>query len=273
MLYTMRKISENEIEVLKKILKDASDVIMNIYDNDDFWVEYKDDNSPLTRADKASHEVLAAWLWEYFPDIAVLSEEWVQTPFSERDERGTLWSVDPLDWTKEFIKRNGEFAICLWLIDNWVPVFGMIAIPAQNTLYRWWKEYGAFKQHRWEEVISLPQREKSKKSVRLIWSRSHTGEADQSFVKSLVALWYEPAFVSAGSALKFCKLADGTADVYPRFKPTMERDTVAWDALIQWVWMHVIDINRWKEMLYNRENLRNGSFVALHRDDDQLLQF
>lgn len=265
-------LTEHHIAWLSTLLQQASDAIMKIYDSSDFGIEHKADDSPLTKADKASHEILGAGLHNIFPEIPVLSEEWTAITYAERANRDRSRSVDPLDGTKEFINRNGEFAVCIWLIDHGQAVFGMIALPATGAIYRWWPDYGAWRQQG-SVVKELPARERPTGSLHVIGSRSHSGERDHAFLESVAEAGYEPTIVAAGSALKLCKLADGSADVYPRFKPTIERDMAAWDAIMQAVGYQLIDLVTKQPMQYNREQLRNNPCIALHRDAEDLLQF
>jgi len=247
----------------------AGKAILEIYHSGDFDVELKGDNSPLTKADTASHNVIMSYLEA--TDIPVLSEEGRDIPYKERKAWKHLWIVDPIDGTKEFIKRNGEFTINIALIENNRPLMGVIFVPITGDLYFSSKELGAFKvvvdiedydvDGLLAKADSLPlQREDN--TFTIVASRSHMSADTESYVQQMRELHGEVKLISKGSSLKLCMVAEGTANCYPRFAPTMEWDTAAGQAICEHAGFQVIDWNTKQNMLYNREELLNNWFLV-----------
>ena len=250
----------------------AGEEILKVYETD-FIVERKEDRSPLTLADKNSHDVISKMLAE--TGIPVLSEEGKDIPFSERKNWKYLWIVDPLDGTKEFVKRNGEFTVNIALTESQKPVLGVIYVPVTKVLYFAAKGIGAFKnsdlpgnyreQFSYNKIlkksIKLPGIKKNEKFT-IIASRSHLTKETWDFIEEMKKKHGETNVISAGSSLKFCLIAEGKANVYPRFAPTMEWDTAAGQAIVQCAGKNVIDFKTKKIMLYNKENLLNGWFLV-----------
>ncbi|MCC6503142.1 MAG: 3'(2'),5'-bisphosphate nucleotidase CysQ [Deltaproteobacteria bacterium] len=235
----------------------AGEEIMNIYSRD-FSVEYKDDSSPLTEADKASHEIIDAGLRKIAPDIPVISEEGEPIPYSERKSYRSLWLVDPLDGTKEFIKKNGEFTVNIALIEGSSPVLGVIYVPAKGVLYYGEKGKGAFKQERGDSPVKLKRTLLPVGSpVRALVSRSHPSPEVADFLKA----YNVASCVEAGSSLKFCLVAEGSADLYPRIGPTSEWDTAAGHAIAEAAGCLVATLDG-KPLTYNKESLLNPGFVV-----------
>ena len=230
--------------------------IMKVY-NDDFEVYIKEDDSPLTIADQNANKVIVDQLDK--TGIPVLSEEGKAIPYSERKNWDKLWIVDPLDGTKEFIKRNGEFTVNIALIENGSPVMGVIYVPVKKTLY-YASEAGAFKKDE-DNIEKLPINQKKEKYV-AVGSRSHMSDETKAFFNQLKDTHGEIDVVSMGSSLKICLVAEGIADVYPRFAPTMEWDTAAGQAIAKYAGKSLIDYDTKKEMLYNRDELRNNWFIV-----------
>ncbi len=230
--------------------------IMKVY-NDDFEVYIKEDDSPLTVADQNANKVIIAQLDK--TGIPVLSEEGKAIPYSERKNWDKLWIVDPLDGTKEFIKRNGEFTVNIALIENGSPIMGVIYVPVKKTLY-YASEAGAFKKDE-DNIEKLPINQKKEKYV-AVGSRSHMSDETKAFFNQLKDTHGEIDVVSMGSSLKICLVAEGIADVYPRFAPTMEWDTAAGQAIAKYAGKSLIDYDTKKEMLYNRDELRNNWFIV-----------
>lgn len=258
---------ENYLKAIEASIK-AGDVIMEIYQQD-FDVEYKDDASPLTLADKKANEVIMSYLET--TSIPIISEENKQIDYAERKLWTQCWIVDPLDGTKEFVKKNGEFTVNIALINQQKPVFGVIYVPAQGLLYLGDVDKGkAFKVEVLEGNYSLTDilkaakpLEPSKNStpIRVVGSRSHMNQDTLDHVEELKEKHQKPVeIVSKGSSLKFCLVAEGNADVYPRYAPTMEWDTAAGQAICKAVGLEVISLDTNQEMIYNRENLLNGYF-------------
>lgn len=236
----------------------ASLEILHVYNSPNFEVEAKGDNSPITLADKKAHEVISNILNP--SGLPILSEEGKEIPYSVRKNWDTFWMVDPLDGTKEFIKRNGEFTVNIALIENQKPVLGVVSIPVTNETYYGAKGIGAFKiaNGQKSQLIVSDKAPKTKQGIRVVASRSHLNEETQQFIDSL----NQPVLVSKGSSLKFLMLADGQADIYPRFAPTMEWDTAAAHAVLNQLGVGVVVKGTESELAYNKENLLNPSFLS-----------
>jgi 3'(2'), 5'-bisphosphate nucleotidase len=251
----------------------AGTQVIKIY-NTDFQSEYKNDKSPLTEADKKSHQIIFKALSQLTPDTPILSEEGKDIPYKNRKKWEYFWLVDPLDGTKEFIKKNGEFTINIALIYQQRPVLGVIYIPVKDTFYFAQKEIGSYKlinkerlekSTNQEELIKNSQRlptHSKKKSFTVVSSRSHSSPETESYIKKLKKQHGEIATVSAGSSLKFCLVAEGIADIYPRFGPTMEWDTAAGDAIVNFSGKKVYSFESQNVMKYNKEKLGNGWFIV-----------
>ena len=243
-------------DALMPVVERASTAIMQIYDGA-FAVQRKDDNSPLTLADLESQRVIIEGLKRLTPEIPVLSEESAAAPWAERQTWRELWVVDPLDGTREFVKRNGEFTINIALIVQHEPVLGVVCAPAQKVTYWGIAGDGAFtREHDAEPraIHAVPPQQ----PVRVLGSRSHASAQTAAYLARL-----GPHVVSGmGSSLKFCLLAEGKADLYVRFGPTSEWDTAAGQAVLEAAGGHVTRMDGHR-MRYNcRESLINGDFVA-----------
>ena len=230
--------------------------IMKIY-NQDFHVFKKDDNSPLTIADKNANEIIENQLQE--TQIPILSEEGKHAPYSERKLWKYLWIVDPLDGTKEFVKRNGEFTVNIALVENGVPTMGIIYVPVTKVLY-YGSSSGAFKKVN-EKVVRLPINNERSSYV-VVGSRSHHSNETAEYFKVLKKKHENLEIISIGSSLKICLVAEGIADIYPRFAPTMEWDIAAGHAVLKAAGKSVVDKSTGIEMVYNRKNLVNNSFIS-----------
>ena len=249
---------------------EASKDILTIYKSDDFEIERKEDNSPLTKADKAAHKIISSILQE--SKIPILSEEGKSIPYETRKYWDKLWIVDPIDGTKEFIKRNGEFTVNIALIENNRPVIGVIIAPASGVLYFSEKNIGAFKsttnldyfnpENLLAEALPLPLNHENK-AYTVVASRSHLSKETEAYVENLRTKHGEVEFISKGSSLKLCMVAEGKANCYPRFAPTMEWDTAAGQAICEAAGFQVIDFKTKKSMIYNRENLLNNWFIVI----------
>jgi len=247
----------------------AGKVILDIYQSDDFEVEIKGDNSPLTKADKASHRVLVSYLEE--AGIPILSEEGKAIPYEERKDWNQLWILDPIDGTKEFIKRNGEFTVNIALVENQIPILGVIYVPVLKELYFAEKDLGAFKILNITECSSLSKimsaastlpLDLKKDKYTVVASKSHLSKETEDYIEELEKQHGEVITLSKGSSLKLCMVAEGVADEYPRFAPTMEWDTAAGQAICKYAGKTVYDYKTQKEMLYNREKLLNNWFLV-----------
>jgi len=258
----------SHLDLIIRAALEAGKAIMEIYHTGDFGVDMKSDLSPLTKADVASNDVIMRYLDS--SSIPVLSEEGRAIGFEERKSWKQLWIVDPLDGTKEFIKKNGEFTVNIALVENGIPILGVVYAPVLNELYFASRELGSFKvltaaNSTAEELLAAAQKlplEKEHTSYRIVASRSHMSPETEAFIKEQEALQVQVEMISRGSSLKLCMIAEGTADCYPRFAPTMEWDTAAGQAICMYAGAAVIDWQTKKSMLYNRENLLNGWFVV-----------
>jgi 3'(2'), 5'-bisphosphate nucleotidase len=249
-------------ELLKVAIKAAELAnieILKVYRSDDFQAEAKGDNSPLTLADKKAHHIISETLAS--TNLPILSEEGKSIPYAERKSWEYFWMVDPLDGTKEFLKRNDEFTVNIALINKGVPVLGVVSVPVTGDTYYASQGEGAFLKRN-GQVTQLAKRKRIDLSVsglRVVASRSHMSEETQTFVDKL----NEPVLVSKGSSLKFMLLAEGKADVYPRFAPTMEWDTAAAHAIMTAVDLKVQHPDTKDELRYNKTDLLNPFFVVL----------
>ncbi|GGE32027.1 3'(2'),5'-bisphosphate nucleotidase CysQ [Psychroflexus planctonicus] len=247
---------------------EAGEAIMEIYQKD-FEVEFKADDSPLTEADQKANRFIMRYLDK--TEFPIISEENKQTDYQERKNWTSCWIVDPLDGTKEFIKKNGEFTVNIALVHQQKTTLGVIYVPATKVLY-----YAdastelAQKVQLVKPVFDMDFIQKNAEAIqpkehannlRIVGSRSHMNEDTTNFIDSLTTN-KKIEVVSKGSSLKFCLVADGDADIYPRFAPTMEWDTAAGQAICKAVGLQVIDQKTGKEMLYNRENLLNNYFMV-----------
>ena len=242
---------------VKQIAYEAGRVIMEVYERG-FSVEEKSDHTPVTEADLAAHSVIEKGLRTLTPDIPILSEECKPLPYSERAHWSRYWLVDPLDGTREFIRRNGEFSVNIALIEGQQPVIGTIYGPVVGYLYYAAKGMGAFKKSGIDEVRPIQVRETCPEKVVIAGSRSHHGEEFKQFIAHLP----DYDIIPMGSALKSCLVAEGKADVYARLGPTSEWDTAAAQIIVEEAGGLITD-TRMQPLRYNtREELLNPHFFA-----------
>lgn len=248
-----------DIKQLTSLAKEASieagKAILNIYNSADFGVEMKGDNSPLTKVDQAAHYVIVSYLEK--TGLPILSEEGRDIPYEERKNWEYFWMVDPLDGTKEFIKKNGEFTVNIALIHQGVPVLGVVYAPVLGWLYWGNEEEGAWKLESNSKALKLEKPAASDVKT-IVASRSHLSHETQDFIDQYPGV----EVISMGSSLKFMLVAEGKAQVYPRFAPTMEWDTAAAHGVILAKGGEVL---RWPEktpIVYNKENLLNPWFIC-----------
>ena len=248
------------IQSLINIAGKAGDAILEIYNDSDFSsvVDFKSDNSPLTLADKASHVVIEKNLTETYPDIPLISEEGEQYEFDQRKEWDTFWLIDPLDGTKEFIKRNGEFTVNIALIHHGKPVLGVVYTPVKDVCYYGEEGKGAFKISRdHEKPLKVNNNDPKSVAVR---SKSHPSPEEEVVLDR----YGVKESISVGSSLKFCMVAEGKADIYYRHGPTMEWDTAAGQAVLEAAGGKVYQGNTEDvPFTYNKESLLNGSFLCI----------
>ncbi len=257
------------LEIARQAALEAGAVIMKIYTDpsQDFGIEKKSDNSPLTLADKNAHLCIMRYLGE--TGIPVLSEEGQHLPFCERRNWHRLWVVDPLDGTKEFIKKNGEFTVNIALVEDGAPVMGVIYIPVTGILY-----YGISGVGAWKETPSnSPSMGRTKENLPIdgkvgrgsfvvVVSRSHMSPETEEYINQLRKNHENIQLVSSGSSIKICLVAEGVADAYPRFAPTMEWDTAAGDAIARAAGKHVVNVQTGLPLVYNKEDLHNPWFLV-----------
>jgi 3'(2'), 5'-bisphosphate nucleotidase len=260
---TLRNFSFLTETAIKAAIK-AGKEILNVYYNSDFGFELKSDNSPLTLADKRAHEVIVEHLIP--TNIPVLSEEGKTISFDERKNRELFWLVDPLDGTKEFIKRNNEFTVNIALIEGDSPIAGVVYVPVTKVLY-WADGKGSFKAKVSEENNLLNEIEKlpissERENFVIVGSKSHMNRETEEFIRSIDTKGKAIEMVSKGSSLKLCMVAEGNADIYPRLGPTMEWDTAAGHAIVIFAGKQVYQFENKKPLIYNKENLLNPWFVV-----------
>ena len=254
-----------DIQDIVKIAKDAGKAIMEIY-NQDFGVEFKSDNTPLTIADRKANEIIVTAL-NQLPvnsflqqNIPILSEEGRDVPFDERKNWEYFWLIDPLDGTKEFIKKNGEFTVNIALIYKDVPIIGVVYSPALNVCYWAKRNEGAFK-----DGEKLPIKANRQRDVyKIVASRSHMSNETKDFIDA-IDTDKEKVIISIGSSLKICLVAEGEANIYPRLSPTMEWDTAAAHAIVNEsnaLFNKYIKNGPYQKHLYNKKNLLNDWFVV-----------
>lgn len=246
-----------DLAILRKIARSAGDAIMAIYDGN-LEVEYKEDQSPLTAADKASNKVIIDGLQKHWPDIPILSEEGAKISYAERKNWQCFWLVDPLDGTKEFIKKNGEFTVNIALIERGQPTVGVVYAPALSKLYTGARNDGAWVQNGAEEARPIQVRRVAPDDgLTVVMSRSHPSPELEDYLKDIKVKEALPV----GSSLKLCVVAEGEADIYPRLGPTMEWDTAAGHAVVGAAG-GTVQTPEGQDLLYNKEKLLNPFFVV-----------
>ncbi len=265
----------------------AGEAILDIYESSDFGIQNKEDNSPLTIADRKSHEIIENYLSNNVPknllmdkSLPFLSEEGKAVPYEERKSWEYYWLVDPLDGTKEFIKRNGEFTVNIALIHKDEPVLGVVYVPVTGICYYSAEGVGAYKievNEKTESIlenadidifieksIKLPIKALSPKnnSITVVASRSHMNAETENFIEKLKEKHDKVELITAGSSLKLCLVAEGRAGIYPRLGPTMEWDTAAAHAVVKGAGKDVFVYNSRNVLAYNKENMLNPYFLV-----------
>lgn len=245
------------IQEIIQISKKAGKEIMRIY-NTDFGVEFKEDNSPLTEADTAAHNIIKKELEKY--NLPILSEEGKQLSYETRKDWNKFWLVDPIDGTKDFVKRTGDFTVNIALIENQTPVLGVVYVPAKDVTY-YADETGAYKQEQNSKPQKIQAREIPEKEIIVVASRNHLNEETKHFIEEKRKT-HDVHLTSVGSSIKLCLVAEGKADIYPRLGPTSEWDTAAANAVVLKAGAHVYQYNTAKELQYNKEDLLNPFFIV-----------
>ena len=287
----MHHLTNHMITALPAVIE-AGRAILKVY-NRGFDVQYKDDQSPLTLADKKSHDIIVAHLSEQTSDrLPILSEEGQDIPFQKRRQWEYFWLVDPLDGTKEFIKRNDEFTVNIALVHRTRPVLGIIYVPVKDVLYFGATDLGAYKSEKRDLFEMIKENAlKSKKDeflkpligcstklpyhvshprrydspLTIVGSRSHSTKELENFVEYMREKHRIVEFISAGSSLKLCLVAEGRADIYPRLGPTMEWDTAAGQVIVEQALGSVLNYETDEPLRYNKENLLNPWFIVRSR--------
>ena len=249
---------EKELQIALEAAVKAGENIMEVYNStESINYEKKADDSPLTIADKKSHNTIIDFLKE--TEIDIISEESKSIEYQERKNWEEYWLIDPLDGTKEFIKKNGEFTVNIALIKNNKPHLGVVYCPVKKILYWNDNDKKVFKREK-EETREIKKRKpinENEEGLRVVVSRSHMSEETSEYVNKLT----RPELISCGSSLKFLYIADNKADIYPRFGPTMEWDTAAAHSILNALEINVINLESGRELSYNKENLLNPYFI------------
>lgn len=260
----------------------AGEQILSIYEDpaSDFQIERKADNSPLTIADRKAHQVISKMLSD--TPYPILSEEGRSIPYKERSRWESLWIVDPLDGTKEFIKRNGEFTVNIAWVSGSVPRMGVIYVPVKRILYFADETLGAYKLEGitsredttlgelMARAVKLPS-DKGHEGYVVVASRSHLTPETEQFVKEARTNYSKVEMVSKGSSIKMCLVAEGLADVYPRFAPTMEWDTAAGHAIVRAAGGEIYRTDVYEPLHYNKENLLNPWFIVYPKREEDTI--
>ena len=232
----------------------------------DFVVDEKEDESPLTEADRRANKVILEELEKAYPGMPFVSEEMKALPYDERKQWPFFWMIDPLDGTKEFVKRNGEFTVNIALVRDGLPVAGVVFQPTEEKMYFAVEGKGAFRQDGKDEPRRLSggpsYRDPGVDPVKVVASRSHLSQEVTDFIKALEDEGRVVEFMSSGSSLKLCLVAEGAADVYPRLAPTMEWDTAAAHVVVTEAGKNVLDFETGEALSYNKEDLLNPWFVV-----------
>ena len=253
-----RKIPDERLIISTvEIAKEAGEAISEIYSSD-FDYQFKKDLSPITAADNLSHKMITERLQLLTPEIPILSEENCVIPYKIRSKWTQYWLVDPLDGTKEFIKKNGEFTVNIALIDNNSPIFGVIHLPVTNETYWGSQVNGSFYSTENNDAEPISVSDNHQNPIRIVASRSHPSEMLNSLLEKIVD--YE--IIEVGSSIKFCHIASGQADLYPRFGPTSEWDTAAGEAIASFSGGYVVTVNG-GSMNYNlKEDYLSPNFIV-----------
>lgn len=251
-----------DIHSILDIAKNAGEKILSVYDASDFSVKLKSDHSPLTRADILSHNIIESNLMKLYPNIPIISEESSKkVTYKKRKDWKIFWLVDPLDGTKDFLKKNDQFTVNIALIVNNQPHLGVVYAPALHLLYFAEKGKGAYKQVDNKKII-LKSSSLNEDKIRIVVSNSHLSKETKYFIENLQQNNRSIETVSVGSSLKFCWLAEGNADIYPRLGPTMEWDTAAGQCIAMEANKEVIDFKKGSLLQYNKMDLKNPWFIV-----------
>jgi len=247
-------------EHIIRIAKEAGSIILDIYDTD-FDVEYKGDESPLTIADQKANDHIVKELLKLFPNANMITEETRNEEFDVRKNWEQVWIVDPLDGTKEFVKKNGEFTVNIALLENGEATLGVIYVPVKDEIYYAIKGQGSFKIANGESTHLKVRDNKSDKLI-VVGSRSHRSPKVDEYVGTLMTQYTDIEYLAAGSSLKFCLVAEGKADIYPRFGPTMEWDIAAGSIIAEEAGASITKVDDGERLTFNKEDLLNPFFIV-----------
>jgi len=253
----MTAVDDNLLEAIIQLSEQAGEKILEIYDTD-YAIEHKQDETPVTEADMAAHHLIEAGLQKLTPEIPILSEESANIPFQERQQWQRYWLVDPLDGTREFIKRNGEFSVNIALVEQGKAVLGVVYAPVMRTSYYARTGAGAFKREPGRQGHSIHCHSPVRDKIIVAGSRSHRGASLNAFLEKLV----EYEIISMGSALKSCLVAEGVVDVYPRLGPTSEWDTAAAQCVVEEAGGQITDTNMAILRYNTKDSLLNPHFFV-----------
>ena len=270
-MFKMKKIELNEQTIIDpqyilELAKSAGEAILEVY-NSPFSVEqkksetFKEGESPLTLADIKSNHIICSGLKEKYPQIPILSEENKEVEYPIRKDWKYFWLIDPLDGTKEFVKKNDEFTVNIALIKKNKPVMGVVYVPVKDIIYHGDYINGSYKKIG-DKLIKLDKTKGESRNFRIVASKSHLNEETSEFIENLREEHKDLEIISAGSSLKLCMVAEGNADIYPRLGPTMEWDTAAAHAVVKFAGKNVIDHENNSELRYNKKNLLNNWFIV-----------
>lgn len=253
-------LTEKQVSAVIELLALAGDEIMKVYSSDDFSVKIKDDNSPVTRADLASDEIIKTGLQSITPGINIFSEETKDIDYSERKLWNPLWILDPLDGTKEFVERNGEFCISLALVKDKLPIAAFIHAPVTSETWYSIRGQGAYLLCNGVKT-RLPLVTKSNSALTVNISRNHFNSTEAAWIEKLKST-RQVDVISQGSAIKFCRIAEGKTDIYPKFGRIHEWDIAAGDLIVSESGGTVIETDRRQPPVYNKEDYMQPHFIA-----------
>ncbi|MDF1653918.1 MAG: 3'(2'),5'-bisphosphate nucleotidase CysQ [Coxiellaceae bacterium] len=263
MVESIIAVNSSLLNQVKDIAKAAGKKILEIYGQGDFEQKQKLDGTPLTAADQAAHVFITARLSQLTPDTPILSEESKQTiEYEVRKNWSQYWLVDPLDGTKEFIKRNGEFTVNIALIEDGKSVLGVVYAPVLEALYFADVDQGAYRQINNQQPKALPIKKGGAAVIKVVASKSHCTPETKAFIKEIEKQGKPVEIVSKGSSLKLCMVAEGSADIYPRLAPTMEWDTAAAQCVVEQAGKQVLQYETSQPVTYNKKDLLNPWFVV-----------
>lgn len=252
-------INSTDIQFVESVIKKAGDIILTVY-NTDFDVDYKEDESPLTIADQRANDLIVKELAKQYPNTKFITEETKTAAFEERKNWEYIWIVDPLDGTKEFVKKNGEFTVNIALAKGQNIIFGMILVPVTGEIFYAVKGEGAYKISHGEKTKLLAR--KPADDLVVVASRSHRSKEVDEYVEQFSNQFSNVSYKAAGSSLKLCLVAEGKAHIYPRLGPTMEWDTAAGQIIAEESGATVHRYDNGEPLLYNKENLLNPYFIV-----------